>query len=486
MMMGHKHLHELLKVDQEPFLLKNYILDRCSQLNRPVPKTKLDAKKKLRPNAEISNPKRTTLWKQACFIPLHPSPDVKNSPWPATAKSQNPCKCKRQNSALLLEAARRITQNQSKPKTQIKNGGFGLFGSVMKRLRGKSKTRSRKREIEGKVGVEKSDFEMGFGCSCKDNNSSRRDSGASVSSRDVETCRRWEEIIGFGVEESSSPFRFSLEKSNFPSPRKPDFSSPATSPRRCDKQEKCGIEGTPKIQLEEEKEEKEQCSPVSVLDPPFKDDEDGREDGGDPDGYDLECSSAIIQTEPDLLKNWRAKQKLLEKLLRFEKLAKLDPIELEKRMPEDQEEEEEDDDDDDEVDSSLDQFNSEKNDDQYIREVLVCRSKYSADMKRLVIDLIAEEKRQEEEGGIDDCETVVSRVCERLDSWKEVESNTIDMMVEFDFRRETDGWKRTDREQVIEIAVEIEISIFGLLEEELYRSFASGLFRGETCSSFCH
>ncbi|KAG5556628.1 hypothetical protein RHGRI_007035 [Rhododendron griersonianum] len=460
MMMGHKHLHELLKEDQEPFLLKNYIFDRRSQLNRPVPKTKLNGKKRLRPKAEISNPKRTTLWKQACFIPLHQSPDVRKSPWPATAKSRNPCKCKRQNSALLLEAARRITQNQSKPKTQIKNGGFGLFGSVMKRLRGKSKTRSRKREIGGEGGVEKSDFELGFGCSCKDNNSSRRDSGASVSSRDVETCRRWEEIIGFGVEESSSPFRFSLEKSNCPSPRKPDFSSPATSPRRCDKQEKCGIEGTPKIQLEEEKEEKEQCSPVSVLDPPFEDDEDGHVDGGDADGYDLECSYAIVQ---------RAKQKLLEKLLRFEKLAELDPIELEKRMLEDQEEE--DGDDDDEVDSSLDQFNSEKNLDRYIREVLVRQSKDSADMKRLVIDLIAEEKR-EEGGGRDDCEMVVSRVCERLDSWKEVESNTIDMMVEFDFRRETDGWKRTDREQVVEIAVEIEISIFGLLEEELYGSFA--------------
>lgn len=162
-----------------------------------------------------------------------------------------------------------------------------------------------------------------------------------------------------------------------------------------------------------------------------------------------------------------AKQKLLEKLLRFEKLAELDPIELEKRMLEDQEEE----DDDNEVDSSLDQFISEKNVDQCTREVLVRQSKDSVDMKRLVIDLIAEEKR-EDQGGMDDCETVVSRVCERLDSLKEVESNTIDMMVEFDFRREIDGWKRTDREQVVAIAVEIEISIFGLLEEELYRSFA--------------
>ncbi|KAG5530531.1 hypothetical protein RHGRI_025471 [Rhododendron griersonianum] len=126
---------------------------RRSQLNRPVPKTKLNAKKKLRPKAEISNPKRSALWKQACFIPLHQSPDVRKSPWTATAKSQNPCKCKRQNSALILEAARRITQNQSKPKTQIKNGGFGLFRSLMKRLRGKSKTRSRKHEIGGKAGL---------------------------------------------------------------------------------------------------------------------------------------------------------------------------------------------------------------------------------------------------------------------------------------------------------------------------------------------
>ncbi|KAG5536302.1 hypothetical protein RHGRI_023919 [Rhododendron griersonianum] len=53
------------------------------------------------------------------------------------------------------------------------------------RLRGKSKIRLRKREIGGKGRVEKSNFEMGFGCSCKDNSSSRRESSDSVSSRDV-------------------------------------------------------------------------------------------------------------------------------------------------------------------------------------------------------------------------------------------------------------------------------------------------------------
>lgn len=42
----------------------------------------------------------------------------------------------------------------------------------------------------------------------------------------------------------------------------------------------------------EEEEEKEQFSPVSVLDPPFEDDDDCNEEGS----YDLECSYAIVQS----------------------------------------------------------------------------------------------------------------------------------------------------------------------------------------------
>lgn len=41
---------------------------------------------------------------------------------------------------------------------------------------------------------------------------------------------------------------------------------------------------------EEEEEEEEQCSPVSVLDPPFEDDE-GHED------FDIESSFAIVQSK---------------------------------------------------------------------------------------------------------------------------------------------------------------------------------------------
>lgn len=41
-----------------------------------------------------------------------------------------------------------------------------------------------------------------------------------------------------------------------------------------------------------EEEEKEQFSPVSVLDPPFEDDDDCNEEGS----YDIECSYAIVQS----------------------------------------------------------------------------------------------------------------------------------------------------------------------------------------------
>ncbi|KAK3226762.1 hypothetical protein Dsin_006624 [Dipteronia sinensis] len=87
------------------------------------------------------------------------------------------------------------------------------------------------------------------------------------------------------------------------------------------------------------------------------------------------------------------------------------------------------------------------------------------DMKRLMTDLIAEEER--EQNWSDDREGVVKRVCRRLESWKEVESNTIDMMVEQDIRKQLDGWKRNDQEQIGETALEIELAIFGLLMEEL-------------------
>lgn len=210
------------------------------------------------------------------------------------------------------------------------------------------------------------------------------------------------------------------------------------------------------------------------MDPPFEDDDDEQdareEEEEEDDDYDLESSYAIVQ---------RAKLQLLHKLRRFERLAELDPIELEKRMSEDQEDEGDNEDliEEEEwvnIDESR-SFCIEENDDEFIREVFrksnLCRlNKIPSDLKRLVLDLIAEEKKN----GFDySNEVIMSKVCKRLDSWKQVESNTIDMMVELDFRRELDGWKRY-QEEMGEKAMEIEIAIFGLLAGEV-ASFIAGI-----------
>lgn len=88
----------------------------------------------------------------------------------------------------------------------------------------------------------------------------------------------------------------------------------------------------------------------------------------------------------------------------------------------------------------------------------------STDMKRLVSDLIVEENRELFQSGTND--VVMGRICNRLDLWKEVEFDTIDMMIGLDFKREFDGWRKFD-EHVEETAAEIELAIYRLLVEEL-------------------
>ncbi|CAL1398350.1 unnamed protein product [Linum trigynum] len=91
------------------------------------------------------------------------------------------------------------------------------------------------------------------------------------------------------------------------------------------------------------------------------------------------------------------------------------------------------------------------------------------DMKRLVSDLIDEEERgsirnNNVSGASEDA--AARRVCKRFESWKDVESNTIEMMVEQDFVRSEGEW-RGNRDEVSDAAIEIEVAIFGLLAEEL-------------------
>lgn len=167
-------------------------------------------------------------------------------------------------------------------------------------------------------------------------------------------------------------------------------------------------------------------------------------------------------------------------------MAELDPIELEKRMLEQEDEDEDEDEDDENYNfSNLEEEGEEECDDiessapdreastldGFIRGILNKSSfnrvhRVPEHMKRLVSDLIVEESREHQNQIEEGDEEIVRRVCKRFESWKEVKSNTIDMMVEQDFRKELEGWK-DNKEQIGQTAVEIELAIFGLLVEEL-------------------
>ncbi|KAJ4837168.1 hypothetical protein Tsubulata_042106 [Turnera subulata] len=527
-----KYLHELLQEDQEPFKLKSYIADRRFQLKRET-KTQLQViKKRSRPITQAASSSfPQNFCKTACFFAYttssstSPAADPRKSP---LFELQSPAKkspCNNPNTiflhvpartaALLLDAALRI-QKQSSSKTKTANkptSGFGLFGSFLKRLTHRNKTRHREiaNDLNGlkhqqqhsvsRGGVleEKSaSRETGFSYSCTRRTSSavwsESNEGKSLDfdldTASSSTCRSDEDFefadkvmnLNDMVDLSSydryfcdSPFRFVLCTSPSSGHRTPDFSSPATSPFRHKTTDQGRennndeVQSLKKLQAneagDEEEEDKEQCSPVSVLDPPFEDDDDiVHDDQSEDDGFDLECSYAIVQ---------RAKQKLLQKLRRFEKLAELDPVELEERMMEQEREFDEEDNNMDCIEreegcdeEDLASSDMQKSIDMFIMQSL-CKSSFNRprkiprDMKRLVSDLINEEEQE-----FGDREATVKRVCKRLESWKNVESNTIDMMVGQDFRRDKEGWRK-DQEQAEEVALAIELSIFGILVEEL-------------------
>lgn len=147
-----------------------------------------------------------------------------------------------------------------------------------------------------------------------------------------------------------------------------------------------------------------------------------------------------------------AKQELLRKLRRFEKLAELDPVELERRLIE--QDSEEDDGANDEPELAGLQ----------VEEVL--RSSSQDQESTLAGDLLAEgvEKRSRFEVNR---ETVARWLCRGLQQWKEADFDRIDATVERDLRSDRRGWIEREGEQVAEAAEEIEAAIFGLMLEEL-------------------
>lgn len=231
--MAQKHLHELLKEDQEPFLLTNFIADRRSLLKRPSPKSHLHLNKRKPISGSSDFPGR--FCRSACFFSFADSSDLR-TPSPLF-EFQSPVKspCRNPNAiflhvpartaGLLLEAALRIQKQSTaaRSKSLAKSNGLGLLGSFLKRLTHRG--RSRKREIDG---------------DCRRNDP--RDGPplpAKMAINDNDSVSRQSNVTSFDFCESNfcdSPFRFVLQSSPSPGHRTPEFSSPATSPAQRDHQ----------------------------------------------------------------------------------------------------------------------------------------------------------------------------------------------------------------------------------------------------------
>ncbi|KAH0861657.1 hypothetical protein HID58_089918 [Brassica napus] len=430
-MASQRHLKDLLEEDQEPFQLQSYISDRRCQINPPA--THLQVKKRRAISQNAGLPSR--FCRNACFFSLRESPDQKKSPLfepksPNRSKNAVFVNIPARTASMLLEAAVRIQKQSSSEgsKTRTRNAGnaFGIFGSVLKKL-----THRKKREISGgndgdrvssvkdmlrwespvvrKIVTRKSKRETQNHAS--ESQFSRRSSSSGVWSESVINEQRsydcdFETSISSrsgsdGLDEFASeimdgadfsedkrfcesPFHFVLEtmpsNSGF---RTPNFSSPAASPRLdCQEMKKESYEVE-----EEEEEDKEQSSPVSVLDPPFQDDDED-----------------IHMDDNNITSSFRSIQNM-------------------KEVPE--------------------------------------------GIEALISDLVAEELHKDSfmQGGE---AQVAKRVCERLRSWRDVESNTIDMMVEHDFRIESLGtWRSKNDSEVAEVVLDIEFEIFEDLVEEL-------------------
>ncbi|KAJ0259682.1 hypothetical protein HA466_0060000 [Hirschfeldia incana] len=306
-----KHLHELLEDDQEPFHLNHYISNLRSQIGC----SDLRVKKRKSENGAVL-PHGFFSCESSCFFAAHtnksPLLELRS---PANKKVRDGLHIPTRTATILLEAAARIqkqqTEKANKSKNRARNRGnaFGMLGSVLKRLT----NRREKPRLDNADG----NTVLSEPTSC----------GSSRLERFVEIS---DECF------CESPFHFVLHTTPATSGhRTPHFTSSATSPaRRSTEDEDSDLtESFEKVRGQEEEEE--QCSPVSVLDP-LEEEEDHHQ--REPNHLNLLSSSfEVVQ---------RAKRRLLKKLRRFEKLAGMDPVDLEEKMSEEEDECEESEEDD--------------------------------------------------------------------------------------------------------------------------------------------
>lgn len=250
--MSQKHLHELLKEDQEPFLLTNYISNKRNQLKRQSPNTTLQLKKQKPPTTTTIN-----LCKNACFLSFQNTPDIKKSPIfelnspvkksPRGSSNAIFLQIPAKTASLLLEASLRI-QNK---KPHCKNKPFRL-GSFFKKLT--QRNRNKKSEsIEAKKEV--GSCEVGYRCSSwngrtssavwsESNEDKSLDMETSCSGHSCDYVEQVQFVMNKDKENGDcacfhhrrffceSPFRFVLQRtaSSSSARRTPDFLSPVGSP----------------------------------------------------------------------------------------------------------------------------------------------------------------------------------------------------------------------------------------------------------------
>ncbi|KAL8036335.1 hypothetical protein ABFX02_12G151700 [Erythranthe guttata] len=318
--------------------------------------------------------KRSQLNKQTnlCFF----TPEIRTSPEISPSKSPA-------TGAVFLLRIQKHEQSELPKSPAMKIAGLGFFGSFLKILKDRSKNKKR---------------------------GMRSDEPREEAIRETRFC--------------STPYRFPPRKtpSSSSGHLTPDSCSPVVSPISHVNKEKENYTGV-KDSVEEEKE---QCSPVSVLDP-FSEDDDEHESVDADEDYDPDRSYANIQ---------RARQQLLDRLRRFEKLAELDPIELEKNFLETSDE-----------------------DDEY-EEQTVESAKEEPQLSKLYRKQCVADTSFVNNQVFSQCSTL-----HKHDN-KISHRKLTDEIIELDFKRELDGWK-CFTEQVAETAADLELAIFEVLVEEL-------------------
>ncbi|CAN7062102.1 hypothetical protein IGI04_016685 [Brassica rapa subsp. trilocularis] len=297
-----KHLHELLQDDQEPFHLNHYISDLRSQMGC----SELRVKKRKSENAAVL-PHGFFSCESSCFFATH----ANKSPLfelrsPASKKVRDGLHIPARTAAILLEAAARIQKQQNnKSKNRARNRGnaFGLLGSVLKRLT----------NLKGKPPLDNADR------------------NAVLSEPTCRSSSSRERLVEIGDKYfCESPIHFVLHTTPSTSGhRTSHFTSTATSPARRSTEDEDSDETESLEKVRGQEEEEEQCSPVSVLDPLEEEEDDKDHHQQEPGHLNLpSCSFEVVQ---------RAKRRLLKKLRRFEKLAGLEPADLEGKMSEEEE-----------------------------------------------------------------------------------------------------------------------------------------------------